>query len=226
MLHTLPDGTRLRLRFIDPGDKPLLAEGLARMSRRSVHQRFLAAKPRFSSAELRYLTEVDGCDHVAIVAVLADEPSSLVAVGRFVRDRERPDEAEVAITIGDPWQRMGLGRAIGLVLADEARRRGIRRFTATLLGTNVAAHRLFAAISTRLRATISGGVEELVAELGTQELALPGRSPRRSRPERPPRPAAVSIPGCPTPWSCGSARRSPASACAPSPRRSTPSRSG
>jgi acetyltransferase len=173
MLHTLPDGTRIRLRFIDPDDKPLLVEGLARLSDRSVHQRFLAPKAKFSAAELRYLTEVDGCDHVAIVAVLADEPAGLVGVGRFVRDRERPDEAEVAVTIGDPWQGMGLGRTMGMALADEARARGIRRFTATLLGTNVAAHRLFAAIAKRLRATLSGGVEELVAELYTQEHQVP-----------------------------------------------------
>ena len=177
MFHTLPDGTSILLRFIDPDDKPLLVEGLARMSPRSVHQRFLAPKVKFSSAELRYLTEVDGCDHVAIVAVLADEPTGLVGVGRFIRDRERPDEAEVAIAIGDPWQGEGLGRMMGRALADEARRRGIRRFTATLLGTNVAAHRLFAGISKRLRATHSGGVEELVAELYTQEHQVPLRTP-------------------------------------------------
>jgi RimJ/RimL family protein N-acetyltransferase len=173
MLHTLPDGTAVALRPIEPGDKPLLAEGLARLSPRSAHQRFLAPKARFSAAELRHLTEVDGRDHVAIVAVLAGEPGALVGVGRFVRDPGRPDEAEAAVVIGDPWQGQGLGRTIGLLLADAARARGIRRFTATLLGTNVAAHRLFAAISRRLRARYASGVEELVAELYGDEHAPP-----------------------------------------------------
>jgi acetyltransferase len=177
MLHALPDGTVVLLRSIDPADKPLLVEGLARLSPRSVHQRFLAPKARFSAAELRYLTEVDGRDHVAIVAVLADEPTGLVGVGRFVRDPERPDEAEAAIAIGDPWQGQGLGRTIGLLLADEARARGVRRFTATLLGTNVAAHRLFAAISRRLRAHYAAGVEELVAELYTDAVPVPPAPP-------------------------------------------------
>lgn len=166
---TLPDGTTVRLRFIRAEDKPLLVAGLSRLSADSVHKRFLAPKPRFSSAELRYLTELDGCDHVAIVAVLADDPETLVGVGRFVRDADRPDEAEAAIVIADHLQGQGLGRSLGLLLAEEARARGVRRFTATLLGTNVAAHRLFAAISRRLRAQVSGGIEELVAELVTEE---------------------------------------------------------
>ncbi len=167
MVHVLPDHTRVRMRFITPADKLLLVSGLANLSPQSVHQRFLGPKLRFSAAELAYLTEVDGHDHVAVVAVLVDEPSTLVGVGRFVRSPERPDEAEAAITVGDPWQGMGLGRAIGLRLADEARARGVRRFTATLLGTNTAAHRLFVAISRRLESHVTAGIEELVAELET-----------------------------------------------------------
>ena len=34
----------------------------------TIHRRFLGAKPRFSARELRYLTEVDGVDHIALVA--------------------------------------------------------------------------------------------------------------------------------------------------------------
>ena len=169
MLHVLPDGTRVRMRFIDPDDKPLLVSGLESLSPDSVHQRFLAPKLRFSAGELRYLTEVDGRDHVAIIAVLDGDPSTLVGVARFVRSPERPDEAEAAITIGDPWQGIGLGRTMGLRLADEARARGVRRFTATLLGTNVAAHRVFVAISRRLSVHVNAGVETLVAELETGE---------------------------------------------------------
>jgi GNAT superfamily N-acetyltransferase len=176
-ITTLPDGTPIALRFIRPEDKPLLTEGLRRLSPETVHRRFLSPKPRFSSSELRYLTEVDGHDHVAIVALLADAPDTLVGVARFVRNPERPQEAEAAIVIADHLQGMGLGRTLGRRLADEARRRGVRRFTATLLGTNVAAHRLFASISKRLTSDTSRGIEELVAELHTLEHAAVPRPP-------------------------------------------------
>ena len=152
-------------RHIRPDDKGRLAEGLARMSPESRRRRFLMPKPRFSSSELRYLTEIDGLDHVAIVAVSAEDPDVFYGVARFVRWQDDPEAAEAAIVVADPLQGMGLGRELGRRLADEARERGVKRFTATLLGENVAAHRLFAAISSRLEARYDGGLEELVAEI-------------------------------------------------------------
>ncbi len=165
MVLTLPSGHRVFLRHIQPDDKGRLATGLQRLSEQSRHQRFLMPKPRFSSSELRYLTEIDGFDHVAIVAVSAEDPEVFYGVARFVRLREDPETAEAAIVVGDPLQGQGLGRELGRRLADEARERGVRRFTATLLGDNVAAQRLFAAISARLQQRVGHGTRELVAEL-------------------------------------------------------------
>ena len=161
----LADGTAYRIRSIRPEDKELLSAGLASVSAETRYKRFLAPKPRLSSGELRYLTEVDGENHVALVAVHRDDPSRLAAVARFVRDREEPASAEAAIVVADEAQGQGLGRRMGLALADAARERGIERFTATLLSDNVAAQRVFAAISRRLSTTSAGGVRELVAEL-------------------------------------------------------------
>ncbi|MGH2901721.1 MAG: GNAT family N-acetyltransferase, partial [Solirubrobacteraceae bacterium] len=127
MIHRLPDGTRVRLRFIGPADRGLLAAGLQRLSPPSRRQRFLVPKSHLSHAELAYLTDVDGQDHVAIVAVFENDPSRLAAVARFVRHRERRDEAEVAITVCDALQGQGLGRTIGGALADVAKGRGVKR---------------------------------------------------------------------------------------------------
>ena len=155
----------LVFRQIRPDDKGRLAAGLARLSPESRQKRFLMPKPRFSSTELRYLTEVDGFDHVAIVAVSATDADVFYAVGRFVRLRDDPGTAEVAIVVADPLQGRGLGREIGTRLADLARERGVTRFSATLLGDNVPAQRLFASISARLEQHIADGVREMVGEL-------------------------------------------------------------
>jgi GNAT superfamily N-acetyltransferase len=155
----------LSIRRIAAEDKDVLVAGLGRLSERSVYQRFLAPKPRLSSSELAYLTEVDFVDHYAIVAVLARCPDVVVGVGRWVRDREAPGDAEVAIVIADDLQGRGVGTMLGVALADAARERGIERFTASMLPTNRAAHRLFAKITTQLQLTRSHGVDELVAPL-------------------------------------------------------------
>lgn len=169
---SLSDGRRFLVRPISPNDKDLLASGLAHLSPESVYRRFLSAKPRFSAAELRYLTEIDHVDHEALIAVLADEPSRVVGVARFIRDPEDPTCAEVAVTVGDAYQGQGVGRYLGELLADAARDRGVQRFTATMLAENAAAHRLFAAISTRLETHRDGSVDELVVHLG-RERAFP-----------------------------------------------------
>ncbi len=151
------------IRPIEPGDKEALVEGLRRLSDESIRRRFLAAKPRFTAAELRYLTEVDGRNHIALVAELDGE---LVAVARCVRLPDRPDTAEMAIVVGDPFQGQGLGRALTLALADAAVAVGIRRFAATMLGDNEAARRLMRTFSRRLEEKrIEGGLREAVVEL-------------------------------------------------------------
>lgn len=164
--YTLPrTGERIAFRYIRPDDKDRLAEAFRRLSPESQYKRFLSPKSRLSTSELRYLTELDGFDHVAVLAVLADDPDAIVAVGRFVRLRDLPDTAEVAIVVGDDHQGQGLGRVLGRLLADEARARSVKRFTATLLGENVAAHRLFHAISDRLEGRVEGGTRVVTAEI-------------------------------------------------------------
>jgi RimJ/RimL family protein N-acetyltransferase len=162
----LLNGTRVLIRPIEPDDKAKLAEGLRQLSNESIRKRFLAAKPRFSSAELRYLTELDGVNHIALVAVLAGNPDVLVGVARCVRLPDRPDTAEMAIVVGDPWQGQGLGRALATALADAAVAVGIRRFAATLLADNEPARRLMGTFARRLEeGHVSGGVREVLVEL-------------------------------------------------------------
>ncbi len=166
MLHTLHDGTRIHLRPIEAGDKARLTAALGRLSQETISRRFLAAKPSFSTSELRYLTEVDGRNHLALAAVLADDPEALVGVARCVRLPDAPDTAEFAIVVGDPFQGRGLGTLLARELAGAARAAGIRRFAATMLTDNVAVRRLMATISAHLELErIEGGVREVVVDL-------------------------------------------------------------
>jgi GNAT superfamily N-acetyltransferase len=164
MLLTLLYGTTVFVRPIQPEDKPLLADGLRRMSPETAMRRFLSPKTSFSANELRYLTEVDQHDHIALVAVDARNPSCLIAVARCVR--VSGDTADVAVVVGDPWQGLGLGRRLMRVLADAAEREGITRFAGTMLADNRPALRLMRGFATPLeRDVVSHGVREVVTRL-------------------------------------------------------------
>jgi RimJ/RimL family protein N-acetyltransferase len=162
----LDSGVEVVIRPIRPDDKSLLAEGIARLSPRSARFRFLAPKNKLTSAELRYLTEIDFVDHYALIAVRADDPGRAAAVGRWVRDAERPDVAELAIVVDDELQRQGLGTELVFELADAARARGIGRFTGTALTENAAAARLFRRLSPYSEVRVEGATYELSADLG------------------------------------------------------------
>lgn len=140
---------RVTIRPIRPEDREALVAAHGRLSPESVRRRYLTAKPRLSGRELSYLTEVDGIDHVAYVAVNGAE---IVGVGRWVRLADEPTAAEAAVVVADDHQGQGLGRRLGHALADAARERGIERFTALMLRDNAAAHRVFASLSRRLDA--------------------------------------------------------------------------
>jgi acetyltransferase len=162
----LADGTPAIIRPIEPGDGPAVAKAFSLLSEETRQKRFLAPKPRLSQAELRYFTDVDGCDHVALIAVHGDRPEWVLGVGRFVRDRERPDTAEFAIVVGDAYQRQGLGRELSRRLVDAARAGGVEHFTAWTLSDNVAVERLIQSIARRLSYVGRGpGTREMVVDL-------------------------------------------------------------
>lgn len=163
---TLRDGRAFVVRHVEPDDKPRLVAGHARLSEETIRRRFLAAKPSLTRGDLRYLTEVDRSDHIALVAVAADDPELLVAVARCIRLPERPDYAEWAIVVADPLQGQGLGGHLARTLAEEAARAGIRGFTATLYGENQPIQALMRSITRELHGGWAGaGVRELAGEL-------------------------------------------------------------
>jgi len=166
MLLTLPDGTDVLVRPIAAEDKPLLAAGLRRLSPETAFRRFLSPKVSFSAAELRYLTEVDGHDHIALVAVRAEDPSNLIAVARCVRTTPG-DMAELAIVVGDPWQGLGLGAILTRELTRLAALAGIRRVSGSMLAYNRPAFRLMrkSFVTPFEEDQLSGGIREIVARL-------------------------------------------------------------
>lgn len=167
MLKRLPDGAPILIRPIRADDKRMLENGLRHLSPETVQRRFLTPKSSFSRAELRYLTEVDGRDHVALVVESPTDPvRRLIAVARFIRLHDDHDSAEAAIVVADDWQRRGLGSLLAGELAAIARALEIRRFTATMASDNVAAHRLMRRLTDALDEHYAGfGVDELVAQL-------------------------------------------------------------
>jgi hypothetical protein len=154
------------MRPIAPADKARLSAGVAALSPDAAYGRFLTGKSSLTPAELRYLTEVDGVDHIALLVL--DEDDRMVAVGRIVRDQSRPDTAELAVVVCDDWQRRGIARTLTRELT---LRSGVDRVSGTMLATNRAALALMRGIGPLEHSAISGGVREVVVRVGA-DIAL------------------------------------------------------
>jgi RimJ/RimL family protein N-acetyltransferase len=167
MLAHLPDGHLVLIRPIRPDDKSMLVDGLRHLSETSVQRRFLSPKPQLSRSELRYLTEVDGVNHAALVAEYPGEPvRRLIGVARYVRLPEDPAAAEAAIVVGDDWQGRGLGSLLAEQLATIARANGVERFTATMASDNEPAHKLLRRLTRELEAPRrADGVDDFTLDL-------------------------------------------------------------
>ncbi len=129
----LAEGTTVSLRLVRPDDKPRLSEILAGMSLHSRVMRFFIPRRHLNESELRQLTELDGVDHLALLALLGDES---IGVARFVRLAPGSRVAEPALAIVDRFQARGLGRILLARLAAAARERAIERFAAEILPHN------------------------------------------------------------------------------------------
>lgn len=135
----LNDGTVLNLRPIQPSDKDALAEGFAQLSLESRRRRFFTLRKVLSDDELRYFTECDGENHYAIVAArgaATDGQQEGIGVARFIRLKDDPVVAEVAIVVADAWQRRGVGKRLLERIVAAAAERGIQKIHAIALPDN------------------------------------------------------------------------------------------
>ncbi|ORV62228.1 GNAT family N-acetyltransferase [Mycobacterium gastri] len=136
---SVEDHPDLLLRPVLPGDAERF-QSSGTFSRETLYRRFMSSY-QLTDARLVYLFEVDYVDHfVWVMTDGADGP--VVAVGRFVRDNDDPALAEVALSVGDAYQRRGIGTMLLTALAIAARTDGIDRFRALVLADNEAARAL------------------------------------------------------------------------------------
>jgi RimJ/RimL family protein N-acetyltransferase len=148
----LPDGTVLRVRAIGAGDREELAAFFSRLSAESRRRRFLGPKPRLTTRELTYLTEIDHRTHAALAAV-DDRNGSIVGVSRYAGSDSADKVAEIAVAVADDLQGRGIGSALTARIVQLARANGVARLTATTQWDNRRARALLRRLAFRVRET-------------------------------------------------------------------------
>jgi RimJ/RimL family protein N-acetyltransferase len=139
----LVDGRTALLRCVRPSDAGLLRAGFERLSPASRYARFHTIVKELRDELVHDLTHVDGTRHFALGAVeRTPEGERGLGVARFVRVPDHPERAELAITVVDDAQRLGLASRLFEVLQRAAQERGVRTFVADVLAENAKARAL------------------------------------------------------------------------------------
>jgi acetyl coenzyme A synthetase (ADP forming)-like protein len=152
----LRDGSTLRLRAPVAEDADALLEFFSGLSEHSRYLRFHGF-PALGPKLVEPVLEPDWQERGALLASL---DGSIVAIANWVRLRD-PRAAEIAFTVGDEYQRRGIGTRLLEQLAARAAEAGIEEFVAEVLHDNAAMLAVFRDAGFRVTRAAEGGELEI-----------------------------------------------------------------
>lgn len=166
--ETLKNGLQVTVRAIRPDDRDALLAAFKALDKRTIHLRFFGPKKELSDRELTAATVVDFVRTVALVTCVQDGPTEkIVGAGRYVAfgSAEPPDRAEVAFTVEEDYQGLGISSITLRHLAEIARQMGIAQFHAEVLPENTGMLAVFNRSGFPVRQKISEGVTHVTLSL-------------------------------------------------------------
>lgn len=126
-VETLGDGRKVLIRPMNPGDAEAERAFILALSPQARRYRFQEQLREPAPDMIEKLVNVDHVNDEAFVALAdADERGAIVGVSRYAVGSD-PLSCEIAVTVLDAWQGLGLGTALMRRLIDAARERGLQR---------------------------------------------------------------------------------------------------
>jgi len=138
------DGRDIMLRPIRPEDEPLENELWKTFSEETQRFRFFSLVKTWEHTTLVRYTNIDYDREIAIIAESTDKGERrMLGVVRMIMEPPDFRTAEVAIVIGDPWQRLGLGSRMIDCIIEIAKDRHLESIYGLMLRDNLRAIELF-----------------------------------------------------------------------------------
>jgi acyl-CoA hydrolase/GNAT superfamily N-acetyltransferase len=159
--HTFKGGIEVRFRHIKPSDEEEMRRLFYRFTDRSVYYRYFSPIKTMPHAKMQQYVNVD-CNRVISIVALVGPPEEehIIAEARFFKDRNRP-YGDIAFIVDEDYQGLGIATFFYSMLVRVAKERGLKGFTADVLGSNKTMMKVFEKGGLPVKATISEGVYEL-----------------------------------------------------------------
>ncbi|MGY4177746.1 RimJ/RimL family protein N-acetyltransferase [Bradyrhizobium sp. USDA 4518] len=106
------DSRAVDLRLARPSDREILSNYFSSLSVQSRHNRFLGAMSELPARELdRFVSPSEKNLFTVLATATIDQSERIVGEARFAVYPES-ESAEFGLSVGDPWQHLGIGRAL------------------------------------------------------------------------------------------------------------------
>jgi RimJ/RimL family protein N-acetyltransferase len=137
--ETLKNGTAVRIRGVRADDKNRIREAFRNLETESIYKRFFQYKKALTDEELKAATEVDFENEVALMVTIGEkETETIIGAGRYVAFDAAGAQrsAEVAFTVEEDYQGLGIASVTLRHLAGIAKDKGIGQLHAEVLPEN------------------------------------------------------------------------------------------
>jgi GNAT superfamily N-acetyltransferase len=160
----LRNGLEVVIRAACPEDAERVVEAFNKLEADSVYTRFFSPKKEITEAELQRFRETDFATLVRLLCTIQREGGEIV-IASAIYARLSEDSAEIAFTVEEDYQRLGIAKLLLIHLREIAIANGIRHFTAEVLPYNSAMLGVFQGCGWPMKSSKSDGAVHVTLDL-------------------------------------------------------------
>jgi GNAT superfamily N-acetyltransferase len=165
----LKDGTQVIVRGVRSDDGPKIRRAFKELDRETVYSRFFGYKADIDHEELQRFTGVDFERDVALLVTIGSGEQEIVVGGASyfgTEAKHRPHSAEMAFTVEEDYQGLGVGTCLMRHLIEIARTKGVTHLEADVLAHNLPMLKVFRRSGLPVTVRQEGDVKHVVLQVG------------------------------------------------------------
>jgi GNAT superfamily N-acetyltransferase len=170
--EVLRNGRMVTLRAARANDGPKIRRAFGNLDPDTIYTRFFGYKSDVSDAELMRITEADFDRNVALVVTIGSGDDEVIIGGAsyFTIEADRPVRvAEVAFTVEEDYQGLGIASLLMKHIAHIARQRNLTHLKADVLARNLPMLRVFKDSGLPMTTQREGDLVHVMLSLGQCE---------------------------------------------------------